>query len=234
VSARAVRRRRSARVQIASRARRRRRIACSAVGVLEKGKAMADIKKNDQNQNQPGQNAPVKQQSSQQQPARQQSPRAELVRRDPFHPMREWMRDPFGDMIFRNPVQLMREMMREPFAGMAMQEFSPQIEVRETTDAILIKADVPGIDKENLDISLHGNRLQICGKREDEHEDKQGDQVHAYERSYGSFTRVLTLPDTVDTEHITSELRDGVLTIGVPKRAGSQARKIQIGGGGKA
>jgi HSP20 family protein len=109
------------------------------------------------------------------------------------------------------------------------------MEVRETNDALIVKADVPGIKKEDIDISLLGNRLQISGKRDEQREERgESDQVYAYERSYGSFCRVFTLPDTVDTEHITSELKEGVLSIVVPKQPGAQPRKIQIGTGSKA
>ena len=55
--------------------------------------------------------------------------------------------------------------------------------------------------------------------------------MHTYERQFGQFTRSFTMPDNVDLEHITSDLREGVLTIVAPLKAGAQARKIQIGGG---
>ena len=140
-----------------------------------------------------------------------------------------------GADMYRNPYQLMREFMRDPFGAMvASSEFSPQMEVRETADAFVFKADLPGIRKEDVDIDVHGNRLQISGKREDEHEQKDGDRVYAYERSYGTFTRAFTLPETADTEHIRCDLEHGVLSIVVPKKAGAQPRKIQIGGGGKS
>jgi HSP20 family protein len=198
---------------------------------------MAEMKKNDQNVQ--GQNVPVRQQSSQQNvPARQEQTRGELQRspwqlmRDPFAMMREMFRDPFGD-FYRNPFGMMRDMFREPM-GMQGADFNPQIEVRETTEAFLIKADMPGIKKDDIEINLHGSRLTISGKREQEHEEKSGDQIYAYERSFGSFTRAFTLPDTVDTEHITSELKEGVLSLVIPKKASSQPRKIQIGAGSKA
>ncbi len=138
---------------------------------------------------------------------------------DPFRMMRDLMRwDPFGQMI--------------PYA--AEELWSPQVEVRETDDAFLFKADLPGVKQEDVNIELLGNRLQISGKRDQEREEKEGDRIYAYERSFGSFSRAFTLPDNVDTEHIRCELKEGVLSLAIPKKPGEQPRKIQIGGGGKA
>ncbi len=168
---------------------------------------MADMKRNDQNQPQ----VPMRQQGGM--PARQQS-RGDIYR-NPFQVMREFMRDPFGTMM--------------PGSDLAV-----NMEVRETEDAFVFKADLPGMKKEDIDISLHANRLTISGKREEEHESKDGDRIYAYERSYGTFTRAFTLPDNIDTDHIRTELQDGVLTLVVPKKAGAQPRKIQIGSGTKS
>jgi HSP20 family protein len=135
----------------------------------------------------------------------------------------------------RSPYQTMRDFLRDPFGAMvASSEFVPQMEVRETKDAFVFKADLPGIRKEDIDIDVHGSRLQISGKRNDEHEERDGDRVYAYECSYGTFTRAFTLPETADTEHIKCDLDNGVLQIVVPKKAGAQPRKIQIGSGQKS
>jgi HSP20 family protein len=135
---------------------------------------------------------------------------------DPLRLVRDWMRwDPFGQMM---PVQ---------------SAWNPQFEVRETGDSFLFKADLPGIKQENVDIQLHGNRLQITGHREDEHEEKEGDNIYAYERSFGSFSRAFTLPENADTDHVACDLKEGVLTLVIPKKKGAQPRKIQIGGGEK-
>jgi hypothetical protein len=81
--------------------------------------------------------------------------------------------------------------------------------------------------------SLTGSRLQISGKRDEEKETKN-DTFYTYERSYGDFTRSFTLPDGVDTEHVKTELRDGVLTLVIPKRAEAMARNIPITSGTKS
>ena len=77
-----------------------------------------------------------------------------------------------------------------------------------------------------------GNRLTISGKREAEKEDK-GDTYYAYERSYGSFTRTFTLPDKTDGEHVRAELKNGELTVVVPKTPAAVAKRIPVASGDK-
>jgi HSP20 family protein len=147
-------------------------------------------------------------------------------------------------MLMRDPIQLMRETLIDPlrmfaqfpsaFSGREM-AWSPQFEIRERDDAFVFKADMPGMRAEDLDISLVGNQLQIAGKREQEREEGEGQYV-AYERSYGSFTRTFSLPESADMDNIKSDLKDGELTLIVPKKAGArpQRRKIQISAGAKS
>ena len=74
---------------------------------------------------------------------------------------------------------------------------------------------------------ITGNRLQISGKRDIEHETKT-DTVYTYERQHGHFVRSFTLPDGADLEHAKSDLKEGVLTLVIPKQPGAQAKKIAI------
>jgi len=144
----------------------------------------------------------------------------------------------------RDPFRLMREMMSDPLRWLQIPSFrelggdigwNPDFEVRETDDAFVFKADMPGVRSEDLDISLDGNELQISGKREQEQERGEG-RFHTYERSYGSFVRTFLLPDSADLEKIRSDLKDGVLTLMIPKQASAspQRRKIEIGSGSKS
>lgn len=109
----------------------------------------------------------------------------------------------------------------------------PNFDVTETKDAFLFKADVPGVKKDDLEITTTGNRIQISGKR-DIDEEKKSDTVYTYERQYGSFTRSFTLPAGADIEHAKSGLKDGVLTLVVPKLAEAQSKKIPISSGAKS
>ena len=132
------------------------------------------------------------------------------------------------------PLRLMRALLNwDPFQEMAPllqrqgMEFVPDFEIKETKDGYLFKADVPGIQQKDLDVSVSGNRLTVSGKREAEHEEKT-DTYYAAERSYGSFTRSFTLPDGADTNAVSADLKDGVLSILVHKRAEVQPKKIDI------
>jgi HSP20 family protein len=152
---------------------------------------------------------------------------ADIVKKDNGPQMTEW-----------DPFRAMREMMRwDPFREMAPtfprmfeREWMPAFEVRETKDGYTFKADLPGIKKEDIEVSLTGNRLTIAGKREHEKETKE-DTYYAYERAYGSFSRAFTLPGGIDTEHVKSELANGVLTLVIPKKPEAQAKKIPIATG---
>jgi len=138
----------------------------------------------------------------------------ELEAWDPFRAMRDMMRwDPFREMA--------------PMFGRFEREWAPAFEVRETKDSYVFKADLPGVKKEDIEVALSGNRLTVAGKRESEKETKD-DTFYAFERSYGSFTRSFTLPDGIDRDHVKTELKDGVLTLAVPKMPEAQPKKIPI------
>jgi HSP20 family protein len=133
-----------------------------------------------------------------------------------------------------DPFRVMDQLLRwDPFQGNVQARqmaFVPQFDVRETTDGYIFKADLPGVKEKDLDISLTGNRLTISGHREME-EKQQNENYHLYERSYGSFSRSFTLPDTADVNAAKADLKDGVLTVSLPKKAEAQPRKINLGGG---
>ena len=143
-----------------------------------------------------------------------------------------------GQMTQWYPMRAMRDLLRwDPFREMApalpsldLAGFNPSFDVTENNDAFVFKADLPGVHEDELEISATGNRLQISGKREIGHETKN-DTVYTYERQSGSFVRSFTLPDGADLEHAKSELKDGVLTLIVPKKPGAQAKKIAISTG---
>ena len=106
--------------------------------------------------------------------------------------------------------------------------FTPDFEVKETKEGFVFKADVPGIKEKDLEINMTGNRLTISGKREAETEEKT-DTFYACERSYGSFTRAFTLPEGTDGEnHSRAELKEGVLTLFLPKKPELQQRRIEV------
>lgn len=132
-----------------------------------------------------------------------------------------------------DPFEMMRDLMRwDPLAelgtwGSREAGFIPSFEVKETKDAYLFKADLPGVREEDLEISLTGNRLTISGKREEETRHDE-DRFYAYERSYGSFSRSFTLPEGGEVDHAHAELTNGVLTVRIPKSPAVQPKKIEV------
>ncbi len=127
---------------------------------------------------------------------------------------------------FREMTQLFRY---DPFKDFRMGEitFNPAFEVRETAEGYVFKADVPGIKESDLDISISGDQITVSGKREAEKENKT-DKYYSCERSYGSFARTFTMPAGANADQSRAELKDGVLTIAVPKRPEVQSRKVAI------
>ena len=111
-------------------------------------------------------------------------------------------------------------------------EFVPRFDVKETKDAYVISADLPGVKDEDLNVSLNGNLLTISGTREEEHQEA-GESYYAMERSHGSFARSFTMPDGVDGDSVTADLKQGVLTVRIPKKPEAQPKRIAIGKGGE-
>jgi HSP20 family protein len=133
------------------------------------------------------------------------------------------------------PFRMMREMLRwDPlregtwtpgFESAAT--FMPSFEVKETDGAYHFKADLPGIKDEDLEIQVLGNRLTISGKREAEKKE-ENETYHLFERSFGSFSRTFTLPEEVEPRDVHAELKQGVLSLTIPKRPESKPQKVKI------
>jgi HSP20 family protein len=131
--------------------------------------------------------------------------------------------------IARDPFQMARELLAwDPFfGGRQASAFVPAFEVKETNEAFIVKADVPGVAESDIDIAVHNNVLTISGTRNSE-ERKEGDSFALYERQYGSFSRSFSLPDTADGERVEAKLDAGVLTLSIWKKAEAKPRKIAL------
>lgn len=109
-------------------------------------------------------------------------------------------------------------------------DFTPRVDVAETDGSITLHAELPGIDKKDVKITINdGNILTIAGekKREEKTEDKEKNYMRI-ERSYGSFARSFTLPDNVATENISAAFDNGVLTITVPKKEPAKPKELEV------
>ncbi len=151
---------------------------------------------------------------------------ANIIRRDPIREMLSWNRamermlENFyddGEMGFAEPLNL-----RMP------------LDVVETDDEFVVKANVAGIDPENIEISYTDNNLSIKGEtREEREEEGEEGRYHLRERRFGTFSRTISMPGTVDVENIQAETENGVLKIHLPKKEEVKPRRIEIAGGSK-
>jgi HSP20 family protein len=130
---------------------------------------------------------------------------------------------------YRDPFSIARELLSwDPFyGGRPASAFSPPFEVKETTEAFVLKADLPGVADEDLDIAVHNNVLTVSGSRSAD-ERKDGESYALYERQFGSFSRSFQLPDQADGERIEAKLDRGVLTLTIAKKAQARPRKISV------
>jgi len=115
-----------------------------------------------------------------------------------------------------------------PFRGFAETgQWMPSVDVSETDKELIVRAELPGIDAKEIDISLSGNMLTIKGERKHEREEKK-ENFHLVERSSGSFSRTLQLPADVIADKINATYKDGVLHITMVKTKAEAARKIEV------
>lgn len=105
--------------------------------------------------------------------------------------------------------------------------WTPAVDVEENEREIVVRAELPGLKKEAVQITLEDGVLTLSGERKFEHEERRENFVRV-ERTYGTFSRSFTLPPTVDAEKIGAQLVDGVLTVTLPKRAEAQPKTIKV------
>ncbi|HYG63020.1 MAG TPA: Hsp20/alpha crystallin family protein [Thermoanaerobaculia bacterium] len=103
----------------------------------------------------------------------------------------------------------------------------PPVDIQETTDSYRLYAELPGLTKENIEITLENNVLRLSGERKFE-KDAQKDNYHRIERTYGAFSRSFTLPSQVNAEGVQAQFENGVLTLTVPKAEQAKPRRISI------
>jgi|SRR5882724_57658 len=112
-------------------------------------------------------------------------------------------------------------------AGSKLSTWNPSVDIYETDDALVIKAELPGVSKDDVSIDVHQNTLTLRGQRKHETEVKD-EQYHRVERSYGSFQRSFTLPSTIDYEKVQATFKDGVLELHLPRLESAKPRQIAI------
>ena len=142
-------------------------------------------------------------------------------------PTGDVVRDRFGSLI----EQAFNDMLR-PFGNdaepVSTRTWIPRVDIRENADGLTLLMDVPGLGKDDLNITLENNVLTIAGERKFEADEKANESYHRLERQYGAFSRSFTLAPTVRTDKVEASFKDGVLSIHLPKQEESKPRRISI------
>lgn len=132
----------------------------------------------------------------------------------------------FDDDFWVEPFDLIRSP-RRLFGRMSGGLF-PRVDITENDKEIKVVADIPGVNPDDVDISVEGNKMRLSGKTNQEKEINEQDKPYKYERIYGEFSREFALPTKVKDGEIKATCKDGVLTITMPKAEDSQRKRIKI------
>jgi HSP20 family protein len=116
---------------------------------------------------------------------------------------------------------------RPVFRDLFRDGFSPAIDVEQTEDAVIVKAEIPGVDPKDLDVNFADGVLTIKGEKSDKREQKDKN-YHRIERTFGSFSRSLALPCEIDQENIKADYKEGVLSLNLPKTEDSKKSSVKI------
>ena len=142
-----------------------------------------------------------------------------IARWEPFRglsTLQDQMNRLFADTLFRGRSD-----------ESALTTWAPAVDIYETENALVVKADLPDVNEKDLDIQVENNILTIRGERKFERDVKEDNYLRV-ERAYGSFSRSFSLGNTVNTEAIKAEYRDGVLTLTIPKREEAKPKQVKV------
>ncbi|HET9843533.1 MAG TPA: Hsp20/alpha crystallin family protein [Gammaproteobacteria bacterium] len=120
-----------------------------------------------------------------------------------------------------------RELANEDRSTVATSEWIPRVDIIEEDHQFLVRADIPGVDPKDIEISMNGNTLTVRGERKSETKE-ESKKFTRVERLYGTFYRQFTLPDSVVGEQITAKSKHGVLEIAIPKEEKAKPRTINV------
>jgi HSP20 family protein len=115
-------------------------------------------------------------------------------------------------------------MLNEPQSN---RPWAPAVDIYETENELVLKADIPDVDLKDIDVRVENQTLTIAGERKFNRQDN-GKGYHRIERSYGNFVRSFAVPNTFDTEKISAEFKNGVLSVTLPKKEAAKPRQIKV------
>lgn len=144
-----------------------------------------------------------------------------IVRWDPFRELED-MNHRLNRLFNRS--ELLGSDTKETLAGA---EWSPAVDIVETPEEFLVKAECPAVNKDDIKVSVEQGTLRIAGERKQEKEEKTK-KYHRVERTFGSFVRTFALPDNVDEGKIKAEFKDGLLNVHLPKSEKAKPRAVEV------
>jgi HSP20 family protein len=143
-----------------------------------------------------------------------------IVRWEPFRDLMTTQRE--FDRLFKEAFN--------PFFGesdLSTRTWAPPVDIYENENDIVLKAELPGVDPKDVEVRVEDNTLYLKGERKFEKEVKE-ENYHRVERSYGSFARSFSLPNSINAEKVKAEYKDGLLTLTLPKREEAKPKTIKI------
>ena len=143
-----------------------------------------------------------------------------IVRWEPFSNLVTAQRE--FDRLFKDALT--------PFMGegeLSTRTWAPPVDIYETENDIVLKAELPGVDPKDVEVKVEDNTLYLKGERKFEKEVKN-ESYHRVERAYGSFARSFSLPNSISTDKVKAEFKDGLLTLTLPKREEAKPRTVKI------
>jgi HSP20 family protein len=143
-----------------------------------------------------------------------------IVRWEPYRDLRTTQRE--FDRLFKEAFS--------PMFGegeLSTRTWAPPVDIYENENNIVLKADLPGVDPKDVEVRVEDSTLYLKGERKFEKETKE-ENYHRVERSYGSFARSFSLPNSINAEKVKAEYKDGLLTLTLPKREEAKPKTIKI------
>lgn len=151
--------------------------------------------------------------------------KAQLQVRRPIFPELHEMREDVRDML--RGMWDTRWPLMTPFRALKLAEREPAVDMFEREGSIVVKAEMPGIAPDKIDVSISDNELRISGERAEEKEIEE-ENYHRSERTYGHIFRALALPEGCDADGAAATMKDGVLEVVVPRKATAKGKKVAV------
>lgn len=135
---------------------------------------------------------------------------------------------PFGELDPFSGMKAFEDRINRLFAEPNGRPWVPPVDIIENENELVVKADVPDVKFEDIDVRLENGTLTLRGERKYEKEATEKGGWHRMERAYGTFERSFTLPDTVDPEHVKADYKNGTLTVTLPKKEIAKPRQVKV------